>query len=366
MKGFLYAVIIILVGMFSFSMGEESRKINEEAVVSEKTASVKSEELILPKIEERSFPDVVERVLPTVVGITAVQVGYGENMSRSMGSGVILSNLGYIVTNHHVVGDNPKLIEVTMFDGDIRKGELCWSDKTLDVAVVQVEGKIEAVAVMGEHENVRVGEDVFAIGNPLSLQFERSVTKGIVSAVNRTITIESNDSVTYMEDLIQTDASINPGNSGGPLMNRNGEVIGINTIRVKSAEGMGFAVPVNICESVIEKLETDGRFETPYLGLYAYTSQTAKYLKKEDKEKNGLFVVSLDREGPAFEGGVRYGDMITHINGVEVDTMLKLRRELFKAEIGESVILSVISSSKKKDLEVSVGKMSKLYFGTNQ
>lgn len=360
-KAVLYVAILLLVGVFSFSAGEVSNR----GVVEENAERLAITDEVVPVTEprEEDFTDVVARALPTVVGIEA----RGRVTSDgSMGSGVIMSELGYIVTNQHVVGDNPSLIAVTLYDGSIREGRLCWSDKTLDVAVVKIEGNIPAVALMGEYESVRVGEDVFAIGNPLSLQFERSVTKGIVSAVNRTITINSGDTVVYMEDLIQTDASINPGNSGGPLMNRFGEVIGINTVRVQSAESMGFAVPVNICESVIDALEKTGEFETPYLGLYAYTSQTAKYLKKENGTENGLFVISLDKDGPSYKSGIKYGDMITRINNVAVNNMLKLRRELFKYRDGEKIVLSIVSDGRLNDVEVTLGKMKSGYLGTNQ
>ncbi len=362
MKMFIYAVIVVLVGMFAFSAGEGSAEIRNTQIA--QRVAVEEKETFNYENDE-SFPDVVERALPTVVGVEATaarSMGGGV----SLGSGVIVSDMGYVITNHHVVGDNPSRIDVTLYDSSIREGKLCWSDKSLDVAVIRFEGYVPAVAKMGEYRNVRVGEDVFAIGNPLSLQFERSVTKGIVSAVNRTITIEDENGIMYMEDLIQTDASINPGNSGGPLMNENGEIIGINTVRVQSAEGMGFAVPVNICESVIESLETTGNFETPYLGLFAYTAQTAKYLKRDNSTREGLFVMSLDAKGPAYESGIKYGDMITAINSRNVTSMFELRRELFRHKDGEKVIITVVSGRVKKDVEVTLGRMARNYMGSEQ
>ncbi|MBQ8003196.1 MAG: trypsin-like peptidase domain-containing protein [Clostridia bacterium] len=361
MKMLVYVIVVVFVGLFAFSAGEDSAQIQEE-IVAERTAVVNE---TAEAVKEESLPDVVERVLPTVVGVETTD-------SRSMGgtvrygSGVIVSDMGYVITNQHVVGDNPKRIDITLYDSSIKEGVLCWSDKSLDVAVIKYEGIVPAVARMGEYTSVRVGEDVFAIGNPLSLQFERSVTKGIVSAINRTITIEDENTVIYMEDLIQTDASINPGNSGGPLMNSKGEVIGINTVRVNSAEGMGFAVPVNICESVIESLEATGKFETPYLGLFAYTARAAKYLKKDNTTREGLFVISLDLEGPAFQSGIKYGDMITHINSTSVTSMLALRRELFRHKAGDKVTLTVVSGRVKKDIEVVLGQMAKNYLGSEQ
>ncbi len=361
LKVFIYSMILLIVGIFSFSAGEITSEKNQ--VVTEKINVISTEE---NKNHENTLPDVIDKALPTVVGISAsmkIRGGY----SQSLGSGVVLSQMGYIATNQHVVGDNPVDINVTLFDGSVRKGELIWSDKALDIAVVKIDEGRVGIAKMGNSENLRVGEDVFAIGNPLSLQFERSVTKGIVSALNRTITINSEDNVLYMEDLIQTDASINPGNSGGPLMNVEGEVVGINTIRVQSAEGMGFAVPVNIFAGIIKSLEQTGEFKTPYLGLFAYTSQTAKYLKKDKYGKNeGLFVVSLDNNGPSYKNGIRYGDIIVGINGKKVESMLGLRTELFMHEVGENITLNIIRGSKEKDIVIQCGEMSSNYFGANQ
>ncbi len=363
MKILIYAVVLIFVSVFSYAAGESARMV-ENDVESEQIAVKEVAELPVIPSSDENFTDVVARVLPTVVGIETVATrSRGE---VSLGSGVIVSAKGYAITNHHVVGDNPYRINVTLFDGSVKEARLCWSDKSLDVAVVKFSGRVPAVAEMGEYNSVRVGEDVFAIGNPLSLQFERSVTKGIVSAKNRTISIDDGINKLYMEDLIQTDASINPGNSGGPLMNNQGEVIGINTIRVSTAEGMGFAVPVNICESVIERLEETGEYETPYLGLYAYTAQTARYLKGDMPPYDGLYVISLDLNAPAYKSGIRYGDIITKINSVSVTGMLELRRELFKYTEGDTVVLTVITGGKEREIEVTLEAMGSEDTGVNQ
>jgi S1-C subfamily serine protease len=317
------------------------------------------------KATEKSLTDVIDEALPSVVGISAKNSSDDDD-TWNMGSGVIVSEKGYIITNHHVVGSSPKKIEVTLYDGSVENGELVWSDKALDLAAVKIGGASLKAAKLGESENLKVGEDVIAIGNPLSLQFERSVTKGIVSATGRTITVNSDGQSMYMEDLIQTDASINPGNSGGPLLNSAGEVVGINTIRVQDAEGMGFAVPINICEGVISSLEESGSFETPYLGLYAYTAQTAKYLKKKEISSNGLFVISLDVKGPAYEAGIRYGDIIEEADGQKVSDMIGLRRVLFSKKSGEDIVLGVISKGTEKEFHVKVGSMNYSYAGVNQ
>lgn len=303
--------------------------------------------------------DMLEQALKCVVGISSADASQGINSKTSwyMGSGVIASDNGYIITNHHVIGARPERIVVTLHNGKTLEGETVWSDSSLDLAVVKIEGSDYPYCSLGDAKTLRVGEEVAAIGNPLSMQFERTVTAGIVSALGRSISIE-NDSgeASYMEDLIQTDASINPGNSGGPLLNMKGQVVGINTVKVSTAEGMGFAVPVNVCVPVIERLQNVGQFRTPYLGLYAYTPAAARYLGADDDIKEGMFVAKLDSEGPAFAAGLRYGDIITAINGKKVNTMLSLREELYKRQGGETVNVEFIRNGSVRRVDVMLQK----------
>jgi len=292
--------------------------------------------------------------LRCVVGISSADSSMGVNNSiRYMGSGIIASHDGYIITNHHVIGARPERIEVTLHSGETLEGKTVWSESSLDLAIVKIEGKNYPYCKLGDAMNLKVGERVYAIGNPLSMQFQRTVTEGIVSALERSISIENEDGEqSYMEDLIQTDASINPGNSGGPLINTRGEVIGINTVKVSSAEGMGFAVPINTCVPVIARLQQMGRFKTPYLGLYAYTPAAARYLGVAENMEEGLFVAKLDTDGPAFESGIRYGDIVTAINGKEVKNMLSLRQELYKWQSGDLVEIELMRKGFVKKVTV--------------
>lgn len=287
-----------------------------------------------------SREDMLENALKSVVGISSEDPLKKEKGSsvKYMGSGVLVSDDGYILTNQHVVGARPERVEVTLHSGESKDGKTVWSSRALDLAVVKIDAKGYVFSKMGDAKNLRVGENVVAIGNPLSMQFERTVTAGIVSALGRNINIEndSGDS-SYMEDLIQTDASINPGNSGGPLLNSNGEVVGINTVKVSSAEAMGFAVPVNVCVPIIERLRNVGLFKTPYLGLYAYTRAAARYMGETADFEKGLFVAKLDSTGPAFAAGIRYGDIILTLGEKEVSSMLELREELYKRQSGEAL-----------------------------
>lgn len=298
---------------------------------------------------EKTMPDIIENLLPSVVGVTSAA---DSDSSFYIGSGVIASDDGLIITNQHVISGGEKIV-VTLYNGVTKEAKKIWSDAALDLAVIKIKGNSLPKARLGSVEKLRVGESVIAIGNPLSMQFERTVTAGIISALNRTISVDNNGISSNMEDLIQTDASINPGNSGGPLINSDGEVVGINTVKVSTAEGMGFAVPIDLCIPVIERIRDLGEFKTPYLGLYAYTAKAARYLNKDMNFGGGLYIARLDNAGPAFKAGLRYGDVIVRIDETSVNSMLDLRRRLFCKQPGESVKISFLREEEMYTLVVT-------------
>mgnify|MGYP000857557580 FL=1 len=278
-----------------------------------------------------------------VVGIT-VERAVKENLfSRNretevgFGSGVIVSSDGYILTNYHVAGGKSNRIVVSLADGRYVDGEVVWSDPVLDLAAVKVNLTGLTPLALGDATKLEVGEHAIAIGNPLGLDFQRSVTSGIISALNRTIRIETEDGVNYMEDLIQTDASINPGNSGGPLLNSRGEVVGINTVKVTSAEGMGFAIPINIVKPVVARLMETGTFEEPYMGIFAYDGQTIPYIDGQVQIQNGIYVAHVDRNGPAYKAGIREGCIIARVDDNEINTMMQLRTYIYTKLPGDTV-----------------------------
>jgi len=349
-------IMLILIGTYTLFSGQEE----PIPTPSGSNVSIRSQEIEAAEDASPMREDMLEEALRCVVGISSADTSQGISKKTQwyMGSGVLASSDGYIITNHHVIGARPERIVVTLHSGETLEGKTVWSDSSLDLAVVKIDGEGYPYCTLGNAKRVRVGESVVAIGNPLSMQFERTVTAGIISAVGRSISIENDEGeMGYMEDLIQTDAAINSGNSGGPLLNEAGEVVGINTIKVSSAEGMGFAVPINVCVPVIERLRSVGQFRTPYLGLYAYTPAAARYLGASGDIREGLFVAKIDTEGPAFAAGIRYGDVITAINGEKVNTMLSLREELYKRQSGEEITVEFIRNTGTRRVGVMLSSM---------
>ncbi len=286
---------------------------------------------------------VAKKASDGVVGITVERVSQESLFERSretevgFGSGVVVSPDGYILTNNHVAGGKSNRIMVSFADGRNVDGEVVWADPVLDLAVVKVNLTGLSHLVLGDATKLEVGEQAIAIGNPLGLEFQRSVTSGIISALNRTISIETESGANYMEDLIQTDASINPGNSGGPLLNARGEVVGINTVKVISAEGMGFAIPINITKPIVDKLIKSGTFTEPYLGLFAYDKNVIPNIDGAATVSGGVYVAHVDENGPAFLGGIRKGCIIRQVDEEEVNTMMQLRTYIYSKAPGDPI-----------------------------
>lgn len=285
--------------------------------------------------EAESLADMVARLSPSVVGIATRQNG-----QQGIGSGVIVSADGYILTNHHVAAEGA---EVTLIfaDGTKELASAVWSSQALDLAIVKAREGSYPAAAMGSVEDVRVGEQVVAIGTPLALQFQHTVTGGIVSALNRTLQVPSGRSTAFMEQLIQTDVAINPGNSGGPLLNQRGEVIGIVTVRVEEAAGIGFAIPIDIARPIVEHFLADGSYVTPKMGAYLFDSEIARYYDANSTMTTGLYVIDVEPGSAAQSAGIRTGDILLRADGRECRTLLDLRYVLFSHRVGETLELEV-------------------------
>lgn len=294
---------------------------------------------------------VAKKSMSSVVGITMVQIQrefIWEREVPSSGSGVIVDSNGYILTNSHVVGDgDAKSINVLLENGDKLPGKVLWNDAYLDLAIVKVEATGLPVADLGDSDSLEVGQLAVAIGNPLGLDFQRTVTSGVISGLNRSIRLSKN---VVIDDLIQTDASINPGNSGGPLLNKNGEVIGINTVKIRpdAAEGLGFAIPINVVKPIVEEVIQQGDFKTVYMGIMGQeVEQYGRQYGIEFSVDKGVLLVHVEENSPAYKAGLRMGDIIVKIDNQEIGTTNQLKKVLYKYKKGDKATITIIRNGKE-------------------
>lgn len=321
-----------------------------------------SQTVIKKNKEDATVSEMLESATNSVVGISKLKNNGNTVFSKDgisqmgIGSGVIVSKDGYILTNEHVSGEKSSTCYVTMEDGKDYSASVVWSDSNLDLAILKINMKCIEYARLGNSDILRVGESVYAIGNPIGFEFQKTVTSGIVSGLNRTINFKENEEEIYMSNLIQTDATINPGNSGGPLINSSGEVIGINTVKITSAESIGFAVPINVVKPIIEKLESEGKFEEASVGIFAYDKNVIPYLNSNIKFSTGIYVAQISIDSPAYKSGLQIGDVITKIDNNVLEKMCDLRRYIYTKNIGDIVNLSVLRENKEINLEVKLSK----------
>ena len=284
--------------------------------------------------EKENDYEFIEKSSKAIVGISKLKQSGASIFSNNsdkfgVGSGVLITENGYILTNHHVSGNKYSNCYVTLENGDVFNGEVVWADENIDLAIVKINVAKMEYLELGDSDTVKLGEDVYAIGNPIGFEFQRTVTKGIISGINRTIKIENEEELSYMEDLLQTDCTINEGNSGGALISTSGKLIGINTIKITDVEGMGFAVPVNIVKPIIEKLITNGKFEEAYLGIYGYDKEVIPYLNSSVELESGIYVDQIQLDGPIYNSGILVGDIITKIDGIKINKMSELRKYIY-------------------------------------
>jgi serine protease Do len=274
--------------------------------------------------EEASIVRVARQVTPAVVSVTTEQ---------GSGSGIIIRADGVILTNAHVVGNSTQ-VEIGLANGQRLTGRVLGGDPTIDVAVVDVEGADLPTAALGNSDQLQVGQTAIAIGNPLAL--ERTVTRGIVSALNR------NQEEIGLDELIQTDAAINPGNSGGPLLDSRGRVIGINTLILRGAggvgaEGLGFAVPINLAGDVARQVLETGRVRRAFIGIQ-YGDVSPEMAREFDLPvEHGIIVLAVQPGSPAAGAGIRRGDILTRMDDAPITNMGDLRRALRERAPGQEV-----------------------------
>ncbi|MBI5953407.1 MAG: trypsin-like peptidase domain-containing protein [Chloroflexi bacterium] len=313
---------------------------------------------------ETAITQSVEKVGPAVVTIVGTIPGqmtfFGQTGdATTSGSGVFISDKGYILTNNHVV-EGTQEVYIVLSDGTEEKAVIVGTDMYSDLAVLKTDAKAPAVAALGNSDLLNPGESVIAIGSPLG-NFKNTVTVGVVSATGRSIDTGNGYQI---EDLIQTDAAINHGNSGGPLMNLAGEVIGINTLVVRNtnsgdvAEGLGFAVPVNTARAVAEQIIQKGYFSRPFMGI-RFQQVTPNIAAAYNLPVQwGVYVTEVSQNSPASAAGLQQGDIIFKIGEVTLDETHSYINTLFTFKPGDQVPLGVMRDGKQVDLTITLGESS--------
>lgn len=316
-----------------------------------------------------SLADMVEEASKAIVGIVNYQKGSNpfsqfsdDIVEGGSGSGVVIKEEGeyaYVVTNNHVI-ENAEKIEVSLANGETVEAKLIGADALSDLAVLRISNEhVEKVLKFGDSSAVRAGEQVVAIGNPLGLEFSRTVTQGIISAVDRTIKTRTSAGEWDLH-VIQTDAAINPGNSGGPLVNMDGEVIGINSLKIATSnvEGMGFAIPSNDVVPLVEEMVQKGAVARPYIGISMVdvTQIPRSYLGDlPDDVQEGVAVTDVDANSPAGRGGIQPGDIIVGMNGETVNSINELRSVLYKdLKVGDEVTFDIYRGKDQMKLDVTL------------
>ena len=357
---FVIVVLTSIASIFCYKIyeGIQINTYETHGVEAEKT--IKTVENL--KGQGKQIGDVIEQVTSSVVGISKIKnagstIFLEDGASQlGLGTGVIVSENGYILSNEHVTGAKYSNCYVTLENGRSYNANVVWSDTNLDLSICKISVKNLPYANLGDSNNIRVGEGVYAIGNPIGYEFQRTVTAGIISALDRTVRIDENNTTSYMEDLIQTDATINPGNSGGPLINLDGNVIGITSVKITSAEGIGFAVPINIVKPIIESYQKEDKFEEAVLGIFAYDKNVIPYLNEEIEVKNGIYVGQISLDSPVSKTSLKIGDVITKIDELELSKMCDLRSYIYTKKPGEEVTLTVLRNNKEQAIKVTLGK----------
>ncbi len=354
------------VAVYQAVAGKQPANPGIQSILAEPDAQNPNQTLMMNLTDvETAITQSVQKVGPAVVTIVGIVPGqmtfFGTTGDATVsGSGVFISDQGYILTNNHVVEDT-KEVHIVLSDGSQEKAVIIGTDIYSDLAVLKTDARAPAVATLGNSDLLNPGESVIAIGSPLG-NFKNTVTVGVVSATGRSIDTGSGYQI---EDLIQTDAAINQGNSGGPLMNLAGEVIGINTLVVRNtqsggvAEGLGFAVPVNTARAVAEQIIQKGYFSRPYMGIRFQQVTPGVAAAYNLPVQWGVYITEVSQDSPASAAGLQQGDIIFKIGDVAIDESHSYINALFTFKPGDQIVLGVMRNGEEVDLTITLGESSR-------
>jgi S1-C subfamily serine protease len=291
----------------------------------------------------------VEKLRTSVVKIEQFDSNNGRDTVTGTGTGFLFSSDGYLFTNSHVV-KKAKHLRAILYDGNIHNAVLLGEDQYTDLAILKIDALDYTPAVLGDSDNLKIGQLAIAIGNPLG--FQHTVTAGVISALGRTLAGEAGVS---MDSMIQTDASLNPGNSGGPLINADGEVIGVNTATIRGAQGLCFAISINTAKAVASQLIRHGKVKRAYIGASLQQISLVPKLRTVHQLKNhqALFITQVENNSPADKGGLISGDIIYAFNDKIIETSDQLFKMLTGDKVGQFQFVSILRNNLKKELRIT-------------
>ena len=377
-KNILYLLLVFVIagasaltgaaaGGFAVFQAVGTRQIADQAVVDTTMQGRQaSQSLVLDSTDiETSITQAVQAVSPAVVTVVGTVQGqstfFGQTGDQTVsGSGFFISDQGYVLTNNHVV-DGTDTVKVVLADGTEESAKVVGTDRYSDIAILKVDGSVPAVAKLGDSSLLQSGETVIAIGSPLG-DFKNTVTVGVVSATDRSIDSGQGYEI---EGLIQTDAAINHGNSGGPLVNLAGEVIGINTLIVRSsgssgdvAEGLGFAISANTAQVVSKQILANGYVSRPFMGISYQAISPDISAMYNLPVKWGIYVQKIVDGSPASKSGLQEGDIIDSLDGVQLDETHQYLNMLYTYKPGDTVSLGVLRNGKEMTIDITLGETS--------
>jgi len=375
-KKLFYAVVVVVVAGVSSLAGAFAGGAVVYRAVQNRSSLPASIQQVLPAAStnpsqtitlnttdiETSITKSVQNVGPAVVTVVGTVPGqmtfFGMTGDQTVsGTGFFITHDGYIITNNHVVADT-KEVSIVLSDGSQQKAEIIGTDKYSDIAVLKADGNVPAVVTLGNSDLMDPGESVIAIGSPLG-DFKNTVTVGVVSATGRSIDTGNGY---IMENLIQTDAAINHGNSGGPLVNLAGEVIGVNTLVVRStqsgdvAEGLGFAIPINTAQVIANQIIEQGYFARPYMGINFQPINPAIAERYNLPANWGAYITNVEPGSPAAKAGLQENDIITKIGDITIDETHSYVNSLFNYKPGDTISLTVMRDGKETQLQITLGE----------
>lgn len=371
--GGILVLAIVAVLVFTNVISFSSNAASPATMGTNNTSTTKSSNQTLStQTSTENLTTAIQDASAAVVGVENLQQTdlFSESEEAGSGSGVIYKKedgKAYVVTNHHVV-DGATSLEVTLSNGQKEKATLLGSDEISDLAVLEIDGtNVDQVATFGTSDDLTVGQQAIAIGNPLGAEFAGSVTQGIISGLDRSVAVDSNNDGTedWVTEVLQTDAAINPGNSGGALINANGEIVGINSMKIaqEEVEGIGFAIPIDAAKPIINQLESTGKVERPYIGIGAVSLDQVPQVNAQETLNlpedvtQGVVLAQVVESSPAADAGLQEYDVVTKIDDQDITSMVDLRSYLYSDKnIGDEVTVTYYRDGKKETTKLTLAK----------